>query len=355
MPEYQLEIDLRLHGDGSKHDHSLPTPHNYAATYTTVVQTLRNDIYKAIDVGLSTQSPTRGIFSLHDGAHFDEVVRKASEIANYAPANYNKDIDGSPLSVYEMFVLLLAIRVHDAGNYSGRTRHEQRCLLVLEEVAQPLLPFKGAEASVIADIAAAHGGELPGGDKDKIGALEPKSDVGGARIRTHRIAALVRISDELAENMQRTYPCLLRNRLIPKANEVYHYYAQSIKANGVDKTQGGICVRLSYVVSFELARKKLGKDTKTIYLIDEIRQRLHKMNQERVYCNRFLAPSEQITSIVASVKVLARDGTNVGYAHDFILRDEGYPSELKLPLALQRLNQKIVQASLSHSARKVGK
>lgn len=342
LPVYHLETELQKNADGTNNHHWLPIPHDYAQTYGTVLQLLRSDVYKAIDVGLSAFSTKPGIYSLHDSAHFDEVVRKASEIA-YCPANGN---GSEGLKPYELFVLLLAIRVHDAGNYSGRGGHEKRCHKVLSDVAEKLLPHTTHEVQVIAEIAAAHGGELPGGNKDTIGALAPTAYVGSVEIRSQRIAALVRIADELAENSQRTFPCLLRAGLIPIHNQIYHRYAEALKANFIQRDDAGVTVKLNFVIAHEVAKVKFGKEDEKVYLIDEIRQRLRKMNQERVYCNQFLAPKERITSIVVDVKIEGKAAGPAAYTGHILLRDEGYPSNLALPSQLQKLTSKAILPTL---------
>ena len=231
-------------------------------------------------------------------------------------------------------MLLLAIRIHDAGNCYGRIGHEQRCVDVLNRV-HASFPFRDTELFAIANIAQAHGGELPDGSRDTIGTqLEEIEPVGNDRIHSQRIAATVRLADELAENTLRTPAILIQNGIIPKENEVYHQYAQSLHSNSIERIEKGCKVHLTYCMSTEDAEKKFGKKKEEVYLVDEIRERLSKMNRERVYCNRFLLPEDRLESISAKIVIRNPNTRKPVFEDSFLIRDDGYPDKLDLNSAV---------------------
>lgn len=304
------------------HQSELPGQHDYVSTYFSILSTLNDRIYPAIDIAL-TQSED-GIFSFHNKDHFDEVVKKAGELIDVKKLNPQQEFKNR-LSAYEIFALLIAIRIHDAGNCYGRVGHEKRCEDILLDVHKTGFPYRETELMSLAEIAQAHGGELPGGDKDVIGRLPPRGDIGDTQIQSQRIAALVRLADELAENNMRTPVTLLDLGLIPKKNQVYHQYAKALQSNSIERLNIGCKVNLRYLIEVSDAKIKFGKEDKEVFLIDEIKRRLIKMNLERVYCNRFLEPHERLESISAKINI--RDNTNrkLVWSEEFLIRDEGYP------------------------------
>jgi hypothetical protein len=320
----------------SKGCSSLSGSHDYVAIYCNILDALQRNVYPAIDIGL-TQSG--GVFTLHNKDHFDHVVRKAGELLGIS---LNTRCD---LTAYELFVLLLAIRIHDAGNVYGRGGHEKRCEDVLIEVCKDF-PYQETERMAIASIAQAHGGENPDGDKDVISGLPEIDHIGETRIRSQKIAAIVRLADELAENNTRTPKILSDIGSIPKENEVFHYYAQSLHTNALVPLEIGNRVNLKFLISVEDAKKKFGKLSDTVYLVDEIQTRLIKMNQERVYCNQFLSADEKLESISAKVTIRDFVKKSTVWEAEFLIRDDGYPNYLSPPRCLSNLSSETVLCKL---------
>jgi hypothetical protein len=351
MTKALLPLEIYFRNLAEKHPNELPGTHDYVATYSSILSTLREKIYPAIDIGLTIKEG--GIYSFHNGDHFDEVVKKAGELIGTKQLekdlkNPNVIENDTRLHAYEIFALLISIRIHDAGNCFGRKEHEKKCEEILSEVHASGFPYRDLERMTLANIAQAHGGELPGGDKDKIGALPANDGIGGSQIRSQRIAALLRFADELAENSMRTPEILLRSGSIPKKNEVYHEYAKSLQSNVIEKHDNLSKVRLHFLILNEDARKKFGKDDSEIFLFDEISNRLLKMNQERIYCNRFLHAHERIESISAKIQIRNSSNSSVCWSEEILIRDEGYPSDVKLSKSFKPgLNGQAICATLS--------
>jgi hypothetical protein len=320
----------------SKGCSSLSGSHDYVAIYYNILNVLRVKVYPAIDIGLTKSG---GVYTLHNKDHFDHVVRKAGELLGISP---NACCD---LTAYELFVLLLAIRIHDAGNAYGRGGHEKRCEDILIEVYKDF-PYKETERMAIALIAQAHGGENPDGDKDVISRLPEIDHIGETHIHSQRIAAIVRLADELAENNTRTPQILLDSGGIPKENEVFHYYAESLHTNALVALEIGNRINLKFLISVEDAKKEFGKLGGTVYLIDEIQTRLIKMNQERVYCNQFLSANEKLESISAKVTIRDSVKNSTVWEDEFLIRDDGYPNYLSPPKCLSNLSSKTVLCKL---------
>ena len=324
MSNNDLPLESYFRKAAQKANHGNMSTHKYCETYFSILSTLQSEIYPAIDIALTQEG---GIYTFHNSSHFDEVVRQAGALLGFKGSALTCKVGFEP---YEIFVLLLAIRIHDAGNCYGRGKHEERCVDILNRV-HANFPFRDTELFAIANVAQAHGGKLPDGSRDTIGTrLEEIEPVGNDRIASQRLAATVRLADELAENTLRSPAILMQNGIIPKGNEVYHQYALSLHSNNIEPIEKGRKVHLTYGMTSEDAKKKFGKETAEVYLVDEIRERLTKMNRERVYCNRFLLPEGRLESISAKIVIRNQDTRKPVFEDTFLIRDDGYPDELSL-------------------------
>ncbi len=315
-------------------------PNKYFDQYCAFVNKLRTDIYPQIDVALAAKSKDPGYYTAHNGEHFDEVVRYAGDLLSATDENMST---WSLLDPYELYVLLVAIRVHDAGNIHGRDGHEKQCFKILLSL-KSLLGDDPSELKIISIIAEAHGGNN-NGDKDTIQYLNPSELVGKIKIRPRLLAAIVRFADEICENRGRAANYLIENGTLPKQSEIFHRYASSIKgvAYGFDEKR----VTVKYVLTTDQVAREWGCDDRkrldnsifsTTYLVDEILERLEKMDRERRYCNMYTRGVYAVDSIRATVAIVSNE------SHDAIdnvpipeLIDTGYPdnNEPKLKEVLE--------------------
>jgi hypothetical protein len=95
------------------------------------------------------------------------------------------------------------------------------------------------------------------------------------------------------------------------------------------------------------AKKKFGKESEEVYLVDEIRERLSKMNRERVYCNRFLLAEDRLESISAKIVIRNQNTRKLVFEDSFLIRDDGYPDSIELNKAIiDGLNSKRILGEL---------
>ena len=69
-------------------------------------------------IGAATSAEDQGIYTDHGPDHFDSVIRYAGKLLNLPVV-----IEGNEkicISPYEVFILLVSILLHDAGNIYGR-------------------------------------------------------------------------------------------------------------------------------------------------------------------------------------------------------------------------------------------
>jgi len=298
---------------------------DYLLLYQGLVNYLRAELYSDIDTGLAVNSLVPGFYTAHNAEHFDEVIQYAGFLLGVDTGDENID-----LSPYEIYILLVAIRIHDAGNIHGREMHEKKCFSVLRECGD-VAGSDNAEKKIIATIAQAHGGKTNAGDKDTIGDLESSKTVSKGIIRPRLIASIVRFADEICENRNRASNYSLKHGTLPKHSEVFHKYAASISGNAIKDQR----LFIDYKVSLEDIKKSwgcaVGGEKTETFLVDEILERLEKMDRERRYCNIYSRELYTVNSIRASIQVIDED-----HDHETVenipvpeLSDSGYPEAQK--------------------------
>lgn len=325
MPRSSVTLEQRLE-DFSKQN-ELPAnpgqflPHhgriNYYANYTTFANYLKNNIHK--DVTQVAMLKDGGYLTNHGPEHITTVIQRASDLLDIEHANV--------LEAYEIFLLLCAIQIHDAGHViGGRQHHEQNGKELLVNLTADRI-----EKIFIADIAKVHGGVLNDGNKDTITSIDIEAPYHAFNIRLQFLAAVLRFADELSDDESRASRYLLQNGGLPESSEIYHAYAEALKSVNIIGKE----VRLNFVIESSSATKTYGKGTgekdvqgniisKQVYLLDEILARTFKMYCECVYCMRFFPLPIQIKTIRVTITIY--DGfRKVGKPITYPLTESGYP------------------------------
>ena len=247
-----------------------------------------------------------------------------------AHTNGNDEIGISP---YEVFVLLVSILLHDAGNIYGRSGHERHPHNIFKGMGEYLCPDE-FEAKIITQISTAHGGKAKlsdeSYDKDTISKLLYTDKMGDIAVRQRFIAALVRFSDEICEDRSRAARFMLKNGILPEHSKVFHAYANSISSVGVDHESKSINFKIELMKDdvTTLHGKGSQESIKRVFVIDEIFSRLEKMYSEMLYCQRFMSEHIKLDRIRATIRVYDKE-MNLLKEKTFELKEEGYPSTTK--------------------------
>ncbi len=250
-----------------------------------------------------------GLLTDHGVEHVQMVMKKAADVLG-------SKID--ELKGYEIFLLLLAIHFHDVGNIYGREDHEQKIGRVIDELDKNL-PLDYVEQRYVIDIATAHGGysEKITKDKDTLRKLEMNGHCNGMSIRPALLAAILRFADELADDISRC-----SNVMVPKENEVFHAYSESLEPIFID----GETISFRYRIPYEYTQKRLGKKDDEVFLYDEIKTRLAKCMRELEYCRKYAGDYIGITTINVKICIMEKDSTRkCAREQSFRLRLLGYP------------------------------
>ena len=304
---------------------AFPGSNDYWDHYHSMLGVLREQFYNNVNLGLAVHSGSiAGIYTDHSGNHFDEVVKYAGRLIGV-----DQDTTCTPLRSYEIFLLLMGIRLHDVGNLYGRDGHETRAIDVYKIATAPASRDR-FETQIITGIAQVHGGRTPVGNKDTITQLKEIDHLGSSHpFRPRLIAAIVRFADEVCEHRGRVQQHMIDSHKIPEQNLLFHLYASAIKSSVIDRRDKA--VKLNYILHKKyLLTPYMHLQGKKKYLLDETLDRLAKLNMERVYCNQFLVPELQTDRVHAIITIVdGEDGETILEEKEIDIRPRGYPTEDK--------------------------
>lgn len=322
---------------------NFPTPGNYYTRYFQIVDQLKEQVYKNINSSLAALSEESGLYTDHSADHFDTVVLHAGFLLGL-----NRRSDVTPivqkvisnewiLTPYEIYILLLSIRLHDVGNIYGREYHEHNINKVIQQFQLVHLHRDKIESTMIAAIAGAHGGTTREGDKDTIGRLQ-ENNISNAHIHSidgKKIAAITRFADEVCENRNRVASSMAIG--IPRHNLVFHKYAGAITGNSVKDRMLHLSFQFHISDLTDIYQiydsKEEKKELIDVYLPSIIIDRLRKAELERRYCNRFIPDLAQIKGIFVCINIIEDEQDEESFKHEvldqitFTLKEEGYPSK----------------------------
>lgn len=328
-----LSLEKYLEDAATKSSEEFPSQHvNYWKRYDSLLQSLKTHVYPQINAGLACISKSPGLYTDHGPHHFDEVVKYAGLLLGETLNQSNP-----ALNPYEVYLLLCAIRLHDAGNIDGREDHQNRVSALLVEYGGDIRR-DGAEVELISAIAQAHGGRTIDNSKDTIGILQEETCINATRIKPRLIAALVRFADEICEHSSRASTHHISAGTLPEQNKLFHYYAKSVVGALPDRGNKSFRLRLSIDIAWLTDQYPTPPDengnVQEKYLFDDALDRICKLNHERVYCNRFLLPQMQTDLINVEInftKATRITGSTLDVqqtfdALSFSIQDKGYPS-----------------------------
>lgn len=222
-----------------------------------------------------------------------EIKGKLPSMSDHGPshvANVLNNIEKllgdeiNQLSCLELYSLCLATLFHDVGNLYGREEHQTNIADIYD------FATKGKnkqEKYIVLKTCQAHCGYSIDGSKDTLKDVDQQYPLYGMPIRLRDIAAILRLSDELAEGPQRTSEYMQKAHLYESENEIFHKYA-SVTDICIDR--GNERILLTYNIELKTNDKGLldpEKEKEFKDLIKFIYKRIIKLDQERKYAKFF--------------------------------------------------------------------
>ena len=270
-----------------------------------------------------------------DGVLTDHGVKHVEMVMNRAYMIISKRIEN--ISGFELFILLVAIHLHDVGNIYGRNDHEKQIMdVMLKYLEQHKMDMPLVKE--IVKIAMAHSGDYKGSKDTIYLILEKESSILGKQIRPRLIGSLLRFADEISEDKTRATIFLLDSGELPKGNEIYHHYSMALDPISYI----GSTLIFNYHLLPDDTKRKFGKmennDVKRMYLYDEILIRMVKTLKELEYCRLYSWGFIDIDSISIKIDITKNEELAPVFEDNIRLHLQGYP--LKRGVRIEDLVEK---------------
>lgn len=249
----------------------------------------------------------------HGADHIIMVMDKAYEILG----DKVKDLTG-----YEIFILLIAIHIHDIGNIWGRVDHEEKLVDIMNEIGGDL-GIDNITEEIVVKIAESHGGyaDTERRNKDTLHEVPETYDCNGKKIRPALLASILRFADELSDDCTRAAGSLEK---VPEENQIYHAYSSSLEPITISEKT----VSLRYRIPYDLIFQPFKKDDRDRYLYDEILDRLLKCLRELDYCRKYAEGFINVKELSITIIFLSKDNKFKHLDQDaFKLGIIGYPCD----------------------------
>lgn len=262
-----------------------------------------------------------GYYNDHGIDHIKMVVDRVSKLIVCLNPTFKNEKNKYNITPYELFLLLMAINLHDTGHLiASREEHAKAGKTLLAKFDKGSLLSAG-EKTIIGSIAQAHGGK-----EDPIGKLEKTMNLSHQEIRPQFLAALLRLGDELAEDETRASNFLLEIDKIETTSIIYHLYSSSLNSISLNGNE----ISLVFYLTDKYLNKPFLKQTKKgpmkEYIINEIYERTQKTLLESLYCSRFLPENARFNKVKVKINLLKLENNEeiipaIGYE----LKENGYP------------------------------
>jgi len=288
----------------SKDFREFPFEMNYPTKYNGIADKLNAWVHPYVNQG--SMMTDGGFLTDHGPEHIKTVIKRATQLISAMKPE-------EQLNPFEVYILLMAIHVHDVGNILSRNGHEVNSSVIIEHLKDTLVRYDRIEWAAIYDIASAHGGE----EKDKISKLpETPEPIHNIDVRFQLLAAILKFADELAEDSSRAARYFAVTNNLPELSVIYHEYAlalHSVKIKTKDRLVDmhfNIEENKLHTIYKKIIKGGTKENPKVIdeYLINEIYLRTLKTHFERLYCMRFLRPYINIDRIRVFIKVSLNNG-----------------------------------------------
>jgi hypothetical protein len=296
-----------------------PNNHDYVRDYEDFKEKFDQDVHKEVKTKI-LEIEKDGYYNDHGADHIAMVINRVSMILERLNVTFTKGSEGFYISPYEVYILLMAIQLHDTGHLiASRADHAKKGKELLSKFDKGS-KLSAGEKKYIGDIAKSHGGK-----DNPIGKLPLEDDISHQVIRPQLLAALLRLGDELAEDKTRASQFLLDIGSIEETSIIFHLYSaclDSIVFNGNE-------VKMTFYIEDKFLKQKYKmKNSSGIheqYLLDEIYKRTFKTFTESLYCSRFLPEKSRISSVKVNIILLTVSDQDEIKRISYELKENGYP------------------------------
>lgn len=311
-----LNIETEFKNLARNNPEEFPDGKDYLSIYNVLKPSFDKQVHQEIKTKI-LEIEKEGYFNDHGVDHIKMVVDRASKIISSLPRIDNNKGNSLYLNPYELFILLIAINIHDVGHLIGtRKEHAKLGKKVLASFDKDN-KLSRPEKIIIGKIAQAHGGK-----NDPIGLLEHEMLISHKIIRPQLLAAILRLADELAEDSSRASSFLLQIGHMEPTSEIFHRYSESLDSIRVLSGE----IKMELYVEQKNLQKKFLKGDQPQFLIDEIYERTLKTFTESLYCSRFLPEKGRINTIRVNIHFCDDENNDeIMPPLSYTLKESGYP------------------------------
>lgn len=222
------------------------------------------------------------------------------------------------LNFYEIYILLCGAIWHDAGNLLGREGHAKKVGEIDKRLKGNFFVDKEIKEYSL-QIAKSHSGE----DAVRKEIHSDSENYNNFQIDLRFLGALLRFADELEEGMVRIdskyYECM--NDKILEENKIYWESGMCIKQ--ILPEPNNLIIKIFATINKNDLFKLFKKEGKEVTLVDELINKIDKMNNERKYYMLFVRKHLDFNEIEFNLRVKSEDQSPENYTFKFN-NDDGY-------------------------------
>jgi hypothetical protein len=281
-----------------------PHRENYFTRYKDISSQLIRWVHPEVTTGAAMLNQADSGLTNHGVDHVYTLLGRVTQLLDKNPH--------CSLSLFEIYLLLMSVHVHDVGNIMGRKNHEFNSRVIITHLGAGVANQDQWIWDYIYDIAKAH--------KDlQIHTLAQQDFLHDFEFRPQLLAAVLKLADELAENFSRASNINLVLNNVPVGNQLYHAFASAVNSiipNAISRE-----IVMSFNLTEEILSRTFQKGNEEIYLIDEIYLRTLRTYSERVYCMQFMRPLINFDTV--TVKISLKMKTGQKYENGYKLTEMG--------------------------------
>ena len=256
---------------------------------------------------------------------------------NHGPGHINRVLDNldrlignnvakrDALTAYELFLAMMAILYHDVGILRDRAGHADRSAKFIEDESDAY--FDQRDLRIIKAAIVSHSSS-----KDIEEECTEFSDielVGGYKVRPRRVAALVRLADELDEDFRRGDPKVASKMGIGEGSKFFWRFNQRILSVTPNPQSREIYIGVKFEPEDLGAIVELSGRKRSFFAA--FAEKIAKINHERIVVNEFLPEVLKYTRLLVSVKPIAGH-PRLRRPRDFVFNDSTAASEFATSL-----------------------
>ncbi|MCP1384812.1 HD domain-containing protein [Runella salmonicolor] len=293
--------------------------------YTKIYEDFKEDFDKNVHPEVKTkilEIEKEGYYNDHGVDHIAMVIERVSRIMECMDPKFTFDIKTKNyITPYELFILLMAIQLHDTGHLiASRAEHAKAAKELLAKFDRNN-KLSTAEKTLIGNIAQAHGGK-----NDPIDKLYQTMHLSHQTIRPQLLAAFLRLGDELAEDETRASKFLLEIDKILPTSIIYHLYSASLNSLQLNGREISLIFYITDTYLENEYKVKKGNNIIDQYLINEIYDRTQKTLLESLYCSRYLPDECRFTKVKVKINLVKeKDHDEIAPPIAYELKENGYP------------------------------